>query len=125
MAYKPPRGVSRQALVAALIQRLSALLGDENPIIPPRPPFRGESIVPPRVPPRAQPVRPPMGPPRTQGWVPPSARDWVRQPGFFTEDRNPVPVGRIEEDGSYLDSAGRIFDPELQGFRRSRYPGMF
>lgn len=109
MAYRPPiyRGAPRQALVQALVARLAMLLGEE-PIIPPRPgppefirpparPFPTRPSIPPRVPVSGSPVLPPRSPVSQapslppwyggviEGWVPPSARDWVRQPGFFDE----------------------------------------
>ena len=130
MAYRPPvvqgprgkgRGrevaeaqLRRQALAKALATRLQALMLQmaqrENPIIPPKPPFREHPAIPPRepfrgspsVPPRpplsGSPSIPPAGPfataphdpgldPRVAGWVPPSAYDWIRQPGFYDEER--------------------------------------
>ena len=88
MAYRParvpppnkrsPRGVveaaaRRQALAKALASRLQMLLAArEQPILPPRAPISENPNI------------PPMDP-RTQGWVPPSAYDWIRQPGFYDE----------------------------------------
>lgn len=99
--------VSRQALIEALASRLAMLFGEEpaprdapreNPIIPPRPPLRGQPHFPPRGPFRGEPVIPPRVPPRETPWdppteertyvAPPSAWDWIRQPGFYDEDRS-------------------------------------
>lgn len=145
-----PPGVTKQALAKALMARLAVLLqaaGEEpvipprgappefirpparpfppRPSIPPREPVSGSPVLPPRVPVSGTPALPPgYGGQFSAGWVPPSARDWVRQPGFYNEDRTPVRYLGWE-DGSYVDTAGRGFDPDDGNFYRSRFPGMF
>ena len=104
----------RQALAKALSTRLQALMLQmaqrsqpiippkppfrEHPAIPPQGPFRGSPAIPPQPPLAPNPHIPPAGPFATQpldpgfdprvvdpNWVPPSAYDWIRQPGFYDE----------------------------------------
>ena len=113
MAYRPPvvrprstkRGgrevanaqMRRKALAQALASRITMLLAQQRqqqqqpqPMIPPgvlgppRPPvippgLSGSSFAAPPAPAQAFPSQ--GGP----GWVPPSAYDWIRQPGFYDE----------------------------------------
>lgn len=114
MAYRPPivspkthRGKSaraalaakerRTALVTALRDRLAAIVANmpkQQPDLPPQQPFREQPIPPPQglLPPAVAAAPPPPPPPAAPfpsqgppGWVPPSAFDWIRQPGFYDE----------------------------------------
>ena len=113
MAYRPPvvrprsakRGgrevanaqMRRKALAQALASRIGMLLAQRQqppqPMIPPGgpglPAGRRAPLIPPGLsgssfaaPPAPAQAFPPQGGP---GWVPPSAYDWIRQPGFYEE----------------------------------------
>lgn len=144
--------VRRTALAKALRERLleffalaaqqtqaagrpAAMFRDEPvPVVPPRPPFRGSPHLPPDglfPPGRTGPVIDPQIPRPPQAAQPPSIYDWVRQPGFFAEDRAPM-VGPMqdgavmpEEDGSFVAGGGFVYDPDLGGFRASGRPSYF